>query len=174
MAWLEKQLQEQVRPNTCTYLCHNPTQSRYSFRDPFKVSYSRLAQQSDRIVFTTVGVKDENQTATSDLSITVADRQALKLLEDSITQLQIILPSLLRTVVRLKSECDECCKITCSSQPHTCTCAQVLQRFDRYISELQMHVHRANVLKQEAKCVSQLVRTKFQQIIGHFLEPRRT
>jgi len=122
------------------------------------------------MVFAVVGVKDKNQSLLPDLTIKVKDRQALKLLEDYVTQLQIILPTLLKTITGLRAECRECCKMICSNQEDDCDCAQILVRFNTYISDLEMYVQRADVLKEEAKSVTRLVCSMFCST--HWLSPK--
>ena len=113
------------------------------------------------MVFAEVGMKDKSQSILTNLSIEVKDRQNLKLLEDWVTQLQVILPTLLKTVTGLRAEFRECCKMICSNQEGICDCARVLVRFSTYISDLEMYVQRADVLKEEAKNVSRFVCSMF-------------
>jgi hypothetical protein len=113
------------------------------------------------MVFALVGVKDKNQSLLSNLTIKVEDLKALKLLEDSVTQLQVILPTLLKTITGLRAECHESCKMICSNQEDSCDCARVLVRFNTFINDLEMYVQRANVLKEEAKSAARLVCSMF-------------
>jgi len=108
-------------------------------------------------VFAVPGVKDKSQSLLMNLDIKFKDQQALKLLEDSVTQLQVILPTLLKTITQLRAECHECCKMMCSNQEDSCDCARVLFGFNTFINDLEMYVQRANILKEEAKSVARLV-----------------
>lgn len=92
-----------------------------------------------------------------DFNINFMDRQALRLLEDSITDLQIILATCLSTVVRIREQCQTCCNINCSNKEKKCNCNQGLQQFFEYIKELELYVMRADVLRDKAKCTTQLV-----------------
>ena len=109
------------------------------------------------MVFAVVGVKDKNQSLLPDLTIKVKDRQALKLLEGWVTQLQVILPTLLKAITGLRTEFRECCKMICSNQEDVCDCDRMLVQFNTYVSDLEMYVQRANVLKEEAKSIARLV-----------------
>lgn len=51
--------------------------------------------------------------------------------------------------------------MACFIHPDACRCAQTLARLDIYISELEMYVHRVNVLKEDAKSLAQLVSYNF-------------
>src|SRR5947207_14347779 len=123
------------------------------------------------MVFVEVGVKDKSQCVFTNLSIEVKDRQNLKLLEDRVTQLQVILPTLLKTVTGLREEFRECCKMICSNHEGICDCARVLVRFNTYISDLEMYVQRADVLKEEAKSASRLVCSMFFFFFWFFGKP---
>ena len=89
------------------------------------------------------------------------DRQTLKLIEDSITDLQVIFPTCLSTVIRIREQCQMYCKIDCSNTDK-CNCDQNLHQFDEYIRELELYVMRADVLRDKAKCTTQLVSYYFR------------
>jgi hypothetical protein len=112
-------------------------------------------------VFARVGTREKHLSPVMDFNINFMDRQALKLLEDSITDLQIILPTCLSTVVRIREQCQKCCNMNYSNTKKKCNCDQVLVQFDEHIKELEMYVMRVDVLRDKAKCTAQLVRYFF-------------
>jgi hypothetical protein len=123
--------------------------------------------QSNHMVFAKVGTKEENLSPLTGFNINFMDRQALKLLEDSITDLKVILPTLLSTVIRIREQCQMCCSMDCSNRQEKCDCDQ---QFDEYIKELGLYVIRADVLRDKAKCTAQLVSCTFQPGYEKYLE----
>jgi len=109
------------------------------------------------MVFTSIDEKGQTSSRLINLSINVSDRQVLKLLEDSVTELQIILPTLLRTVVDLREECHALCTINCSRENEMCCCDHIRLQFDTHIKDLELYVQRAGILKEEAKSSARLV-----------------
>jgi hypothetical protein len=123
--------------------------------------------QSNHMVFAKVGTKEENLSPLTGFNINFMDHQALKLLEDSITDLQVIMPTLLSTVIRIREQCQMCCNMDCSNRQEKCDCDQ---QFDEYIKELGLYVIRADVLRDKAKCTVQLVSCEFQSGYDKYLE----
>jgi len=109
------------------------------------------------MVFAKLDSKGEETSPLTNLNINVMDRQALKLLEDSVTDLQLILLNLLSTITGIRSECYECCRIHCSSQEENCDCDRALRQFDEYIKEIENYVQRAVILRDKAKSTAQLL-----------------
>jgi len=110
------------------------------------------------MVFAPIDEKEQISSRLINLTINVSDRQALKLLENSVAQLQIILSTLLRTVVALREECCVFCKINCSRKREVCRCDHIRLRFDAHIKDLELYVQRSDILKEEAKSTARLVR----------------
>jgi hypothetical protein len=108
--------------------------------------------KSNRMVFTRLGSKD-----LTNLEISVTDSQALKLLDDSVTDLQIILPTLLNTVIGIQLDCQLCCRMGCSNKGSTGDCDRLLQQFGQYVKELETCVQRAGVLRDKATSCAKLV-----------------
>ena len=153
MAWLEAQLKDLVSTT------HFPVSSeRYLSR---KIGYRIFVliifmSQSNRIVFAEVGSKDQNLSPLTDFKISFADRQSLKLLEDSIFDLQTILSTLLRTIRCIRQQCQTYCNLECGKNEQSCDCAEVCYRFDEHIKEIEICSSRAYILEEKAKRTTQL------------------
>ena len=115
--------------------------------------------QSNRIAFAKVGPKHLAPVVGYDINF--MDRQTLKLIEDSVTDLQVIFPTCLSTVIRIREQCQMYCKIDCLNRDK-CNCDQNLHQFDEYIKELELYVMRADVLRDKAKCTTELVSYYFR------------
>lgn len=105
------------------------------------------------MVFTRLGSKE-----ITNLEINVTDSQALKLLDDSIADLQVILPTLLNTVLGIRQECTICCQAGCADENGTDDCIRLLKQFDQYIRELEVFVQRTSVLRDKATACAKLAR----------------
>jgi hypothetical protein len=103
------------------------------------------------MVFTRLGSKE-----ITNLEINVTDSQALKLLDDSVTDLQVILPTLLSTVIGIRQECQLCCQIGCTKENSTGDCDRLLKQFDQYVKELETCVQRTFVLRDKATSCAKL------------------
>ena len=93
----------------------------------------------------------------TDFNINFIDRQTLKLLEDSVIDLQIILSTSLSTIIRMRGQCKKCCERHCKKGEGKCDCDQIIEEFDEHVKEVEMHVGRARVLRERAKSIAQLV-----------------
>lgn len=85
------------------------------------------------------------------------DRQTLKRLEDSVIDLQVILPTLLGNIVGVREECQKWCEEHNRYGVHKCDCAQIIAEFNEHVREAECHVKRAEALKEQAKSTAQLV-----------------
>lgn len=155
MAWLESQLKEQVSCNYLTLSCGSNVS--YSHVLCPRQSLTFIFIQSNRMVFATVDEKQQNSSRLIDLTISVSDRQALKLLENYVTELQIILPTLLGAIVTLRDESHSFCETMCLRERGRCRCGSILLQFDEHIKDLELCVQRVATLKEEAKSTAQLV-----------------
>ncbi|KAF2185420.1 hypothetical protein K469DRAFT_707665 [Zopfia rhizophila CBS 207.26] len=118
---------------------------------------AKLKAQSDRVVFAKVGMKENNISSLADFNINFMDRQELKLLEDSVADLRIILPTLLNTVIQIRKQCQLGCSTYCVNTDHKWNCCWIVDQFDGYIRELEMHVERAHVLKDKIRSTATLL-----------------
>jgi hypothetical protein len=105
------------------------------------------------MVFTRLGSKE-----ITNLEINVTDTQALKLLDDAVADLQVILPTLLNTVLGIRQEGKICCQAGCADENGTGDCHRLLKQFDQYVRELEIFVQRTNVLRDKATACAKLAR----------------
>jgi len=120
-----------------------------------------FACKSDRVVLADVGPEKENLCPLN-FNINFGDRQALKILEDSIIDLGVILPSMLNTIKNIQQQfrnSNERDRFKEDSREQKSIRDQVMEEFDEYIEEAQMLVQRANSLKETAKSTARLVST---------------
>jgi hypothetical protein len=154
MASLERELKDQVSVDSATHL----TATHLNKYSEIEILANTLGMgQSDRIVLAKVGEEKENLSPVTDFKVNFVDRQNLKLLEDSVIDLQIILPTMLNTIVRLCDQCKKCCERHCNKGEGKCDCDQIIEEFDEYVKEVEMHVERAKILRERSKSISQLV-----------------
>jgi hypothetical protein len=84
----------------------------------------------------------------------------LKILEDAIIDLGIILPSMLNTIRKIREQfinSSERHRAVAASEDEKFFLEQVMEEFDEYIEEAEMLVQRAKSLKDTAKSTARLV-----------------
>lgn len=64
---------------------------------------------------------------------------------------------MLNTVIRLCDQCKKCCERHCKKGEGKCDCEQIIEEFDEYVKEVEMHAERAKILRERSKSTSQLV-----------------
>ncbi|EON60848.1 CMGC/CDK protein kinase [Coniosporium apollinis CBS 100218] len=117
----------------------------------------RLSDQSNRMVFAKVGTEKEYLSPLTDFNINFIDRQTLKLLEDSVIDLEIILSTMLNTIVGIREHCRKCCERYCREERKgDCDCDQIVEEFDEHVKEVDLHVRRVKLLRERAKSTTQL------------------
>lgn len=112
--------------------------------------------QSDRIVFASVGTERENLSPLTDFNINFVDRQTLKILEDSIIDLQIILPTILSTITGVRDQCRKSSR-RCDMDEEKSTLEFMIDQFDEYINVARYHVEKAKILKDRVTAIAQLL-----------------
>ena len=113
--------------------------------------------QSDRIVLATVGTSKENLSPLTDFVINFEDRQELKILEDAVVDLEVIIPTLLRTVRGIRKQCEICSDEAIMTAEESIELEAIRDEFDQYIAELELCQERAAKLNGTAKSTAQLV-----------------
>lgn len=93
----------------------------------------------------------------TDFNVNFIDRQTLKILEDSIIDLQVILPTLLSTIIGIRDQCKKYCERHHGNKEFVCDCNQIIDEFDEHAGEAEGYVERAKALKARAKSSAQLV-----------------
>lgn len=111
----------------------------------------RLKELSDKIVTATVGNDKDKMTTLTDFDINFEDRQELKIVEDFVLDLQVILPNILDAVVGVEKQCRK------SIQGAGGSVEAVLDEFEDYIEEAKMLIERSKTLKEKSLSTSQLV-----------------
>lgn len=114
--------------------------------------------QSDNIVFAAVGTERENLSPLTDFNINFIDRQNLKILEDSVIDLQIILPTLLSTVIGIRDQCRRYIRGYNMDNDERSVVDFIMDEFDEYINVARGHLERAKILRERATAIAQLVR----------------
>jgi hypothetical protein len=109
------------------------------------------------MVFASIASEGGNLPPLIDFNLNFMDRQALKVLEDAVTDLQVILPNLMTTLVRIRDECRVSCRASCSVLEEWCDCDDMLSELDEYAEDVKMYVQRAAVLRDRANCTARLV-----------------
>jgi hypothetical protein len=104
-----------------------------------------------------VGAEKENLSPLTDFTVNFIDRQNLKILEDYVIDLQVILPTMLCNIMGIREQCGNWCKRHHGKRSHDCDCDQILEEFDEYVKEVQSYVKRAGALKERAKSTAHLV-----------------
>ena len=92
-----------------------------------------------------------------DFKFNFIDRQHLKLIEDYIIDLQVILPTLQGNILGVRGQCKMLCEIHQRNGMSTCDCALIIAEFDEYAREAECCCKRADALRKKAKSTAQLV-----------------
>jgi hypothetical protein len=94
----------------------------------------------------------------TNFNINFEDRQELKIIEDLILDLQVILPSLLNSMTGVYNQCMHFFQTSELSQEEKCQLGAILEDLEENIQEGKMFIERAKTLKEKAKSTTQLVR----------------
>lgn len=132
-----------------------------------------LKERSDRITFSKLGAVHK------DFTFTVEDRQAIKLTEDAVIDLQTITSTLLNIVEGLRRHCKLCCNAYCepwSQETHMCTA--VSEEFHSHLSEVELMIKRAQSVRDRvvssAQLLSDLLRYEDQRALKELTEQSAT
>src|SRR5579862_4448102 len=113
--------------------------------------------QSHCAVLSRVGAEKEELSSLTDFRVDFKNRQMLKVLEDSIIDLQIILSTMLSTIAGIRDLCKKCCERHRNKREEMCGCDQIIEEFDEHVREVETHVKRAEALREKAKSTTQVV-----------------
>lgn len=86
-------------------------------------------------------------------------RQILKQLEDSILELQVILPTMLNTIIRIRDQCQKLCRMYCEIKQDECCCHLTVKEFDECAKGVEICVRQVGVLKERVNFTMWLVRS---------------
>jgi hypothetical protein len=118
----------------------------------------KFITKSDEIVLTTVGNGKVNFSPLTDFKIDFADRQELKIIEDYVLDLQIILPGILDSITGVREQCRAHLIKSDHRDEEKYEMEEVLGEMNEYIGEVGMNIQRANNLKDRLESTAQLVR----------------
>jgi hypothetical protein len=85
------------------------------------------------------------------------DRQELKIVEDQVLDLEVILPSMLDYIGRIQEQCKMFLSATEMNEQEQDETGAIIQELNEYIREAKLHIERAKILKERAKSTAQLV-----------------
>ena len=113
--------------------------------------------QSNCIVLTKVGLEKKNLSPLTDFDVNFKNRQTLKILEDSVIDLQTIVSTMLSTIAGIRDLCKKYCERHHSEEGERCSCDQIIEELDGRVGEANTHVKRAKALRERAKSTTRLV-----------------
>jgi hypothetical protein len=109
-------------------------------------------------VLATVGTDKINFSPLTDFKIDFEDRQELKIIEDYVLDLEVILPGMLDSITGVRDQC----VLNLTSYDHEddqrYEMEAIIEELNEYIGEVKMHIERAKNLKDKANSTAQLVR----------------
>jgi hypothetical protein len=87
--------------------------------------------------------------------VSAEDRQRLKQLEDYITDMLVILQTMVDSISRIGKACRRHCQTSCNSTD-SCLCGHKIEGFEEYAAEAQTSLNRAKVLRERVQSTEQL------------------
>lgn len=132
-----------------------------------------VKDKSVQITFAELGSADDE--SLDGFSFNVEDRQGLKVTEDMVVDLQIILSTLCSTIRGIRKHCEKCCDLSCvHEEAVNCACGAALSEFDGYLTEVDLCIERARTLKERvvstANLLSDLLRYEDQKALKELTE----
>lgn len=114
-------------------------------------------RQSNRVVLAKLG-REKDFYPLTNFHITFADRQKLKRSEDLVTELEVIMDSMIFNIEGVRNQCMKSCSRTCLDIDYCCQCGTIVDELDQHLAEVQLYLKRCRFLKDKANSVSHLVR----------------
>jgi hypothetical protein len=87
--------------------------------------------------------------------MTHEDRRELERVESQISELLVILQTMIDIIGRVKKSCQQHCQVSCSGD---CSCSHLIEEFQEHTVEAQMYLERAKVLQVRVQSTERLVR----------------
>ncbi|KAF9887508.1 hypothetical protein FE257_010086 [Aspergillus nanangensis] len=84
------------------------------------------------------------------------NRQRLKNFEDYVTDMQVIMHTMIDTISGIGKSCQQYCELTCKDRQPDC-CKHVIEEFEASATQAAMYLERAQVLKARVQSTSQLL-----------------
>ncbi|PVH79933.1 hypothetical protein DL98DRAFT_515816 [Cadophora sp. DSE1049] len=119
----------------------------------------KLKEQTDRVVLATVGKPVGRMASVLDFKINFEDRQELKLVEDQVLDLQVILPGILDAVSGVKKTCERFLSSLSSHLPEDekLEVEEIVDELDEYCKEAKILTERAKILTDRAMSGARMV-----------------
>lgn len=125
----------------------------------------RLREQTEPIVIADVGRTQGITSPLLNFDINFEDRQELKRVEDYVLDVQIILPTILQTIIGIQKESRAFCQAAQLSQDEQDNLEAIIDEFDEYAKDIRMHIDRASILGAKAASTARLVRVLFKNLV---------
>ncbi|KAH2444133.1 hypothetical protein KXW48_006862 [Aspergillus fumigatus] len=87
--------------------------------------------------------------------VSAEDRQRLKQLEDYITDMLVILQTMVESIIGIGKACRRHCQTSCNGTG-SCLCNHKIERFEEYAAEAQTSLNRTKVLRDRVQSTEQL------------------
>ncbi|GFF79596.1 hypothetical protein IFM53868_02639 [Aspergillus udagawae] len=87
--------------------------------------------------------------------VSAEDRQRLKQLDDYITDMLVILQTMVDSISRIGKACRRHCRTSCNDTG-SCLCSHTVEEFEEYAAEAQTSLNRAKVLRERVQSTEQL------------------
>ena len=119
-------------------------------------------KQSDRIILATIGTEKActnkaNFSPPTDFNINFDNRQELKIIEDYVLDLQVILPAILDLIIGVRNQFTADLILSDHGDEGKYEFEVVLGELNEYIGEIKMYIERSKNLKDRARSTAQLV-----------------
>ena len=98
----------------------------------------------------------------TDFNISFENRQELKVVEDMVLDLQVILPGLLDSITGVHNQCVNDFNTSTYKQNEKYQIEAIIGELSEYIQEAKFYIERAKTLKDKARSTAQLVRCLLQ------------
>ncbi len=117
-----------------------------------------MVKQSDEIVLATVGTDKVNFSPLTDFKIDFEDRQELKIIEDYVLDLEVILPGMLDSITGVRDQCVSNLTAYDHEDDQRYEMETIIEELNEYIGEVKIQIERAKNLKDKANSTAKLVR----------------
>ncbi|KAF7173147.1 hypothetical protein CNMCM5623_005370 [Aspergillus felis] len=111
-------------------------------------------QIANRVLVLDILPRGNNEEPRS-IYISAEDRQRLKQLDDYITDMLVILQTMVDSISRIGKACRRHCRTSCNGTG-SCLCSHKIEEFEEYAAEAQTSLNRAKVLRERVQSTEQL------------------
>ncbi|KAH9211753.1 hypothetical protein DL95DRAFT_369317 [Leptodontidium sp. 2 PMI_412] len=154
-------LEQKLSGETAGFSCWNThrilvADSLRGWSDYMAFLQKKLKDQSNEIVLATVGNNKANLSPLTDFNINFAHRQELKIVEDQVLDLQVILPSMIDSIRGVREACVRFQAEYPMEDGKKLELEAIIEEFEDYEKQAAMLSDRAKVLKANAESTAQL------------------